>query len=164
MYKINLDMIVKLMKSINKSTGNMKEKLDGKRALFMIGKQEGNNMDHEDVKGTTGLLNEKAASISNEEGSVLLTENVPGQDNRHHATLVRGSTGEKVELNKPLFYLGKQKERNDYCVDNNRYISMIHAAIITRGNRYFVIDNKSVNGTLINGRRIGQRRQADPSR
>lgn len=74
--------------------------------------------------------------------------------NYHFASLKRQVTGEKIELGKPSFVLGKNPEKSDYAVAGNTNISRIHAVITTRNGRYYVMDQNSTNGTFINGRII----------
>lgn len=74
--------------------------------------------------------------------------------NYHFASLTRQVTGEKIELGKSSFVLGKNPEKSDYAVAGNTNISRIHAVITTRNGRYYVMDQNSTNGTFINGRII----------
>ena len=74
--------------------------------------------------------------------------------NYHFASLTRQVTGEKIELGKPSFVLGKNPEKSDYAVADNTNISRGHAVITTRNGRYYVMDQNSTNGTFINGRII----------
>ena len=74
--------------------------------------------------------------------------------NYHFASLTRQVTGEKIELGKPSFVLGKNLEKSDYAVADNTNISRVHAVITTRNGRYYVMDQNSTNGTFINGRII----------
>lgn len=74
--------------------------------------------------------------------------------NYHFASLTRQVTGEKIELGKPSFVLGKNPKKSDYAVADNTNISRVHAVITTRNGRYYVMDQNSTNGTFINGRII----------
>lgn len=74
--------------------------------------------------------------------------------NYHFASLTRQVTGEKIELGKPSFVLGKNPEKSDYAVADNTNISRVHAVITMRNGRYYVMDQNSTNGTFINGRKI----------
>ena len=74
--------------------------------------------------------------------------------NYHFASLTRQVTGEKIELGKPSFVLGKNPEKSDYAVAGNTNISRVHAVITMRNGRYYVMDQNSTNGTFINGRII----------
>lgn len=97
----------------------------------------------------TGLLDEDATGLlddSEEEGTALLGESV----SFHFPTLIRVLTEETISINKPVFRLGKERSYVDYFVTNNNAVSRSHADIITRGNKYFVIDLNSKNHTYIN--------------
>ena len=74
--------------------------------------------------------------------------------NYHFASLTRQVTGEKIELGKPSFVLGKNPEKSDYAVADNTNIGRVHAVITMRNGRYYVMDQNSTNGTFINGRII----------
>ena len=74
--------------------------------------------------------------------------------NYHFASLTRQVTGEKIELGKPSFVLGKNPEKSDYAVADNTNISRVHAVITMRNGRYYVMDQNSTYGTFINGRII----------
>lgn len=74
--------------------------------------------------------------------------------NYHFASLTRQVTGEKIELGKPSYVLGKNPEKSDYAVAGNTNISRVHAVITMRNGRYYVMDQNSTNGTFINGRII----------
>ena len=81
--------------------------------------------------------------------------------NYHFASLTRQVTGEKIELGKPSFVLGKNPEKSDYAVADNTNISRVHAVITMRNGRYYVMDQNSTNGTFINGRIIKAGRETE---
>ena len=89
----------------------------------------------------TGLLGQ-----DDEDGTALLDES----QSVHYPTLFRVLTEETININKPVFRLGKERSYVDYFVTNNNAVSRSHADIITRGNKYFVIDLNSKNHTYIN--------------
>ncbi len=68
--------------------------------------------------------------------------------------LIRISTGEKISANKPVFRIGKDPLSVNYCVINNGAVSRKHADIITRGDRYYILDHNSTNGTYVNEKMI----------
>lgn len=76
----------------------------------------------------------------------VLVENVT----LRYPTLQRVSTNETVQINKAVFRVGKEKRSVDYCVSDNNAVSRSHADIITRGQRYYVMDLNSKNKTYIN--------------
>ncbi len=59
-------------------------------------------------------------------------------------------TPQKLYINKQSIVLGKQKDRADYCFNENT-ISKTHAEIYHDGSGYYISDLNSTNGTYING-------------
>ena len=68
-----------------------------------------------------------------------------------YPTLTRRSTGVTVNISKPVFRIGKERDRVDFCVTENRTVSRVHATIYTRDGSCFIEDNNSTNKTYING-------------
>lgn len=112
----------------------------------------------------TGLLDEEATGLLNEEDEATgLLENTESEDtmllvenqvNMRYPKLYRVLTEETISINKPVFRLGKEKSYVDYFVTNNIAVSRSHADIVTRGNRFFVIDLNSKNHTFINDQKL----------
>ena len=65
--------------------------------------------------------------------------------------LVRTKNNERIQLNKPVFRIGKEKSYVDYFIGDNTAISRSHANIISRDGEYFVVDTNSTNHTYVNG-------------
>lgn len=72
----------------------------------------------------------------------------------YYPYLIREKTGEKIEVDKPSFRIGKEKKYSDYFVSDNNAVSRSHADIITREKRYFIVDLNSTNKTYVDGRAI----------
>lgn len=68
--------------------------------------------------------------------------------------LTRIKTGEKININKPVFRIGKEKSYVDYFIADNTAISRSHVNIHTENGEYFVEDTNSTNHTYINGQLI----------
>ena len=68
--------------------------------------------------------------------------------------LIREKTEEKVSVDKPSFRIGKESRYCDYFISNNNAISRSHADIITKDDRYYIIDHNSTNKTYVEGRVI----------
>ena len=68
--------------------------------------------------------------------------------------LIRAKNNEKIDLNKPVFRIGKEKSYVDYFIGDNSAISRSHANIISRDGEYFVVDTNSTNHTYVNGQMI----------
>jgi len=119
----------------------------------------------DDDEDGTGLLadyddgsNETTALVADEDPETgLLVEEV-----KVRPYIVRIQDSEKVEVNKPVFRIGKEKSYVDYFVTNNSAVSRLHADIITKeNNRFFISDNNSTNGTFINGRLIPEKTETE---
>ena len=65
--------------------------------------------------------------------------------------LIRKKNNEKIEINKPVFRIGKERSYVDYFVSDNTAVSRSHANIIEHDGKYFVVDTNSTNHTYVNG-------------
>ncbi len=65
--------------------------------------------------------------------------------------LVRAKNNEKIDLNKPVFRIGKERSFVDYFIGDNTAISRSHANIVNRDGEFFVVDTNSTNHTYVNG-------------
>lgn len=68
--------------------------------------------------------------------------------------LVRVKTNERINLNKPVFRVGKERTYVDYFVGDNASVSRSHANFITKEGTYYVVDTNSTNHTYVNGAMI----------
>ena len=68
--------------------------------------------------------------------------------------LIRSKNHERININKPIFRIGKERSYVDYFVADNTAISRSHANIITREDRYFIVDTNSTNHTFVDGQMI----------
>ena len=68
--------------------------------------------------------------------------------------VVRLSTKETANVDSPYFVIGSKPGAVDFLIQGNRVISRRHAAIITRGRDYFLIDLGSKNGVIVDGKRL----------
>lgn len=60
---------------------------------------------------------------------------------------------EKIMLDKSPMFIGRLADSVDYIIQN-RAVGKIHAEIKKIGERYFILDLNSVNGTYVNGERL----------
>ena len=67
------------------------------------------------------------------------------------AHLIRAKNNERIDINKPVFHIGKEKSYADYFIGNNSAISRSHADIIFKDGAYFIVDTNSTNHTYVNG-------------
>lgn len=70
------------------------------------------------------------------------------------AVLIRGTTGERIEIRSTPFRIGRSKADSDYCIADNKKVGRRHAVITYRDGGYFVIDQESLNHTFVNGEAI----------
>ena len=68
-----------------------------------------------------------------------------------HPHLIRAKNNERINLDKPVFRIGKEKSYVDYFVSDNTAVSRSHCNIITRDGQYFIVDTNSTNHTYVNG-------------
>lgn len=107
-----------------------------------------------DEDEATGLLEEDDATrllVEEDEDATSLLEE---ENIIVYPTLFRMKTEEKIEINKPVFRIGKERSFVDFFVSDNSAVSRSHADIITRGKHYYVIDLNSKNRTFINSEPI----------
>lgn len=75
-------------------------------------------------------------------------------ENQVNPHLIRLKNNERIQLNKPIFRIGKEKSYVDYFIGDNTAISRSHANIISRDGDYFIVDTNSTNHTFVNGSMI----------
>ena len=68
--------------------------------------------------------------------------------------LLRIKNNERIELNKPVFRIGKERSYVDYFVSDNTAVSRSHANIINKDNDFYIVDTNSTNHTYVNGSMI----------
>lgn len=128
--------------------------LEDNEATGLLEEEEATGLLENEEGEVTGLLDEEyeATGLLFEESNetALLIENTSIEPEIHYPTIVRVLTDEQISINKPVFRIGKERSYVDYSVVNNIAVSRSHIDIITRGERYFVIDLNSKNHTYIN--------------
>ena len=70
------------------------------------------------------------------------------------ATLYRESNCENIRINKGVFTLGKERKKVDYCISDNSSVSRTHAEVVAKNGTFYLIDQKSTNGTYLNDVRL----------
>lgn len=98
--------------------------------------------------GETNVLGGSSDGETMVLGDMSANSSVPG---KQQAYILRVRNGEKIPVNKIVFRIGKEKSYVDYFIGDNSYISRGHADIITRDEKYYIIDNNSRNHTYVNG-------------
>lgn len=93
--------------------------------------------------GETSVLNEGAGETTILSGASSI-----------QASLFRESNSENVKINKSVFSIGKERMKVDYCISDNNSVSRNHAEIIIKGGKFYIVDQRSKNGTYVNDVRI----------
>ena len=82
----------------------------------------------------------------------------PVQDNPFDGApapyFLRVKTGERISLDKAEFKIGHKARLVDYAITDNSAISRVHCVITKRNGVCFIRDNKSTNGTFVNGEEL----------
>ena len=59
-----------------------------------------------------------------------------------------------LRSNKGVFTLGKERKKVDYCISDNSSVSRTHAEVVAKNGTFYLIDQKSTNGTYLNDVRL----------
>ena len=95
-------------------------------------------------------LNEKTAPVEPEK-PVTPAEPEKATEPVYTAKLVRRSNDEEIVISKPIFRIGKERAKVDYCITDNNTVSRVHATILIKDGKCYLTDNNSTNRTFING-------------
>lgn len=75
--------------------------------------------------------------------------------------LTRLRTKETFYVDKPSFRIGTEQRYCDLFICDNNYISRSHADIITRNDRYYIVDHNSTNKTFVDGKVIPSEKEIE---
>lgn len=64
--------------------------------------------------------------------------------------LIRTKNKERIDLNKEVIRIGKEKSFVDYFIGDNSAISRSHANIVTKNGKVYIVDTNSTNHTYVN--------------
>lgn len=104
---------------------------------------------HTEQNTETTVLNEDAGTtVLNGGGTVVLDHSE--YDTPPAPCLIRKRTGEQIQIDKPVFRIGKEEGYVDYLIPDNPAVSRSHADIISRDGKYYIYDNNSTNRTYVN--------------
>lgn len=126
---------------------------DDATSLLSEDDDEATSLLNDDEDEATSLLMDNdndATSLLNDddEATSLLGDNSSYQ---RFPYLIRKNTFDRIDINKPVFRIGKEKSYVDYFIGDNNTISRLHADIISKDNRYYLKDNNSTNHSYIDG-------------
>lgn len=103
------------------------------------------------------LVDEEEDSLELEDAGIE-AEEVNGTGRRAVLLYLEGTADEQVHpVNTEVISLGRGRD-NDIQVKNDSKVSRYHCKIYSRGPNYYIEDNKSANGSLVNGELITERR------
>ena len=72
------------------------------------------------------------------------------------AILTKERTGETINIDKEAFILGKNPNRVDFAIRDNKAVSRVHACISWENEGYRIKDLGSLNGTFVNSTPVGE--------
>ena len=121
----------------------MEDVMDTPTSLLDDDNNEPTSLLVEDEDEATSLLIDDEATSLLSEGAQI-----------SYPYLIRKNSFDRMDINKPVFRIGKERSYVDYFVADNNAVSRIHADIITKNNSFFVKDENSTNGTYVNGDRL----------
>ena len=75
------------------------------------------------------------------------------RNNEHCLYFIRSLNGEKITIDMTPFTIGKDSANMDFVL-NNDSVSRHHATVIYEKGNYYIMDNNSTNGTMIEGIRL----------
>lgn len=76
------------------------------------------------------------------------------QEEHFSAYIVREKTKERIKITSNSFKLGSKSENVDYCISDNTTVSRIHAEIVFKNGKFYIVDLNSTNKTFVDGRII----------
>lgn len=140
-----------------------KRKITGDKPTSLLSDyDEPTSLLNDDDEATSLLMadDDDATSLLNDddEATSLLGDNSSFQ---RFPYLIRKNTFDRIDINKPVFRIGKEKSYVDYFIGDNNTISRLHADIISRDNRYYLKDNNSTNHSYINGSMVQGNQEAE---
>lgn len=117
------------------------------RRLYIEEQSETENSRHSETEdnGTTVLGDDFG-------GTTVLGYDEP--DEPVFPVLIRTKNEEVFSVDKPVFRIGTEQKYCDLFIGDNSYISRSHADIVTRDDRYYIIDRNSTNRTFVDGKVI----------
>lgn len=77
---------------------------------------------------------------------------MPGaQNDKIQPYLQSKRNNERIPISKNVFRLGRDKDFNDYVVQNNKFVGHSHCHILVENGEYFIVDDNSKNRTYVDG-------------
>ena len=70
------------------------------------------------------------------------------------AFLIRVKNQQKMQVDRSVIRIGKDGQQSDFWVSDNGAVSRKHAELVSREQRYYIVDKGSTNKTYVDGRMI----------
>ena len=121
--------------------------------LLLLRQAEKPQVDAQMVQQATNVLARRHRLGVNDLGSATTAARDPDRPRAELVVTNSGTLIDRVEL-KERMLLGRS-EHNDLCLPSP-YLGRHHAVIIGTPSGYYIVDLNSVNGTYVNGKRIGR--------
>lgn len=134
----------------------MSEELDEKETPSSGGSSE-------KLSSLTGFAPSSKAITFNEEDTTVLSaveDNECGEEEIVHAHLILCSNGDRIDINKDIFVIGKSIQKADYVIDNQS-VSRAHLSIIFKAGSFFAKDLSSLNGSFVNDVKINPEEETE---
>ncbi|MDR1563433.1 MAG: FHA domain-containing protein [Oscillospiraceae bacterium] len=84
--------------------------------------------------------------------TTVLNASPVAQQNLPH--MIRLKNNERISLNKTVFFIGRERAQVDYCVADNTDVGRIHAKLLVKDGRCFLVDINSKNHSYIDNQMI----------
>lgn len=91
--------------------------------------------------------------FDDDEGTVVIGV-TQQQERQIFPHLIRRKTGERIQINKSVFKIGRNSDLNDYNIQENKFIGHCHCHIITRDSFFYIVDDNTKNHTYVDGQMI----------
>lgn len=141
---------------------NKKKKKQG-----LSGKDKGDALPTDSVHTPFGADSTGMSGGEGSDGTSVLddgagnTTMLGGDASVPYAILQRKTNHETIQITKPVFKIGKERRKVDYCISDNSSVSRIHAIIEYRDGAFYIKDNNATNGTYVNEGRISSGQEVE---
>lgn len=77
-----------------------------------------------------------------------------GRGTQGEAVLIREKTGQREQIFRERFLIGKERGNTDFYIGDNSAVSRRHACILKKEDEFYLIGFQTTNGTFLNGERL----------
>lgn len=107
----------------------------------------------------TPAVDDESTVLIEDDATVLLTQDDDSTILLEYPTTAvlkvdRNGREEVIPVNKPRFYIGRNRQVVHLCESDNKNIGRVHALIEYENDLHYITDLDSLNGTFVNGARI----------